>query len=119
MVYRILANGVVIVHFGFVLFVVLGGGLVLRWPWLRWIHIPAIVWGILVEFAGWTCLLTPLENGLWRLGTESGYQGDFIEHYLLSLLYPAGLNRRHQVLLGVFVLVVNTTFYWRLWVRER
>jgi hypothetical protein len=118
-IYRILAHGVMIVHFGFVFFVVLGGFLVLRWPCLRWLHIPAVLWGSFVECVGWTCPLTPLENLLRRMGDESGYQGGFLEHYLLALLYPAGLTRWHQVLLGACVLTVNAFFYWRLWMRER
>jgi hypothetical protein len=94
--YRLLADLVVVVHLGFVAFVVAGGLLVLRWPRLAWAHLPCAVWGALIEFAGWVCPLTPLENDLRRLGGEAGYEGGFVERYLTSVLYPHGLTRTHQ-----------------------
>src|SRR5438552_4436510 len=106
MLYRLSADLVLVLHFGFVAFVVLGGVLVLRWPRLRWAHLPAVAWGALIEFAGWVCPLTPLEVLLRRRGGEAGYSGDFIDHYLTATLYPAGLTRRLQVALGTMVLLL-------------
>lgn len=117
--YRLLADLVVVVHLAFVAFVVAGGLLVLRWPRLAWAHVPAAVWGTLIELAGWGCPLTPLENDLRRLGGEAGYAGGFVERYLVGLLYPDGLTRTHQIVLGLAVLVVNGFVYWRLWRRRR
>jgi hypothetical protein len=114
MVYRTLADLVVIVHLGFVLFVALGGMLVLRWRPMMWFHLPAAVWGVVIELVGWTCPLTPLENWLRDLGEEAGYPGSFVEHYLVSMLYPENLTRRFQMTLGVAVLIVNLLFYWRV-----
>lgn len=101
-------------HVGFVLFVVLGGLLVLRWRRLAWLHVPAVVWGVTIEWAGWICPLTPLENFLRRRSGTTGYQGDFIEHYLLPLLYPAQLTREGQMILGGVALAVNVFVYWRI-----
>ena len=117
MVYGLLADLVVVAHLSFVLFVALGGVLVWRWRPALYFHLPAVVWGILIEFAGWTCPLTPLENWLRQLGTEAGYTGGFIEHYFLALLYPAGLTRNVQMTLGAVVLVVNLLLYWRIYSR--
>ena len=111
MVYRVLADIVLVLHLGFVFFVVLGGFLVLRWPRLIWLHVPAAAWGVLIEFMGWPCPLTPLENRLRRLGGEAGYEGGFVEHYITSLLYPSGLSREVQALLGGLVLVINVLIY--------
>ncbi|MGE0352482.1 MAG: DUF2784 domain-containing protein [Gemmatimonadales bacterium] len=115
-----LAQLVVLIHLGFVVFVVIGGVLVLRWRRLMWLHLPAAAWGALIEFAGWICPLTPLEIHLRRLAGEAGYHGGFIEHYLLPILYPPGLTRGVQIVLGTVVLVVNALAYWRVWKkRER
>jgi hypothetical protein len=114
-----LADFVVVVHVAFVLFVVVGGFLALRWPWLVWLHLPAAVWGVLIEFAGWICPLTPLENELRRRAGEAGYAGGFVEHYLLPALYPAGLTQRHQWVLGGLVLLVNIVAYALLLHRRR
>lgn len=116
--YGVLADAVVVFHFGFVLFVVLGGLLVLRWPRLAWLHVPAALWGALIEFAGWICPLTPLEKSLRRMGGGAGYQGGFIEHYVLPVLYPRGLTRSVQLMLGAVVVAINVYVYWRL-VRQR
>ena len=114
MLYHWLANLVVAVHLGFVLFVVFGAFLVLRWPRLAWVHVPAAIWGALIEFFGWTCPLTPLENYLRRLAGEGGYEGGFIDHYIKALIYPSGLSRQLQILLGLLVLLVNISCYWAL-----
>jgi len=111
MPYGLLADGVLVVHLGFVLFVVLGGLLVLRWPGLAWLHVPAAAWGALIEFTGGICPLTPLEQRLRRLGGEAGYSGEFIDHYVRTLLYPDGLTRATQFALGAGVLLVNVTIY--------
>jgi hypothetical protein len=116
MVYHALANLVLIAHLAFVLFVVLGGFLVLKWRSLAWIHVPACLWGALVELAGWVCPLTPLENWLREKGSGLVYRTDFIEHYILPLLYPATLTRSLQIFLGLLVLSVNLGLYgWILW----
>jgi hypothetical protein len=114
-----LAEFVVGFHLGFVLFVVLGGLLVLRWPRLAWLHLPAAVWGALIEFAGWVCPLTPLENRLRRASGTAEYAGGFVEHYLLPVLYPVGLTRGVQYILGACVVVVNAAVYWWVFRRSR
>ena len=111
MIYRTLADLVLVVHLAFVLFVVLGGLLVLRWPRLAWLHVPAAIWGVLIEYSGWICPLTPLENSFRARGGEPGYSGGFIEHYIQPVLYPAGLTHSTQVMLGSLVLVLNLTAY--------
>ena len=103
----------------FVAFVVAGGLLALRWPWVAVLHLPAAVWGALIEFQGWTCPLTPLENSLRAAAGEAGYQGGFIEHYVLPVLYPAGLTRGVQLALGSVVIVVNLVVYGILLARRR
>jgi len=118
-IYRFLADAVLVLHLGFILFVVLGGLVVLRAPWLAWLHLPAVVWGVLIEVFGWICPLTPLENRLRALGGEGGYAGGFIEHYLTALIYPAGLTRSMQVALGVIVIAINLVIYIRLLTRRR
>lgn len=119
MAYRILADLVAVVHLGFVLFVVFGGILVLRWRSVMWLHLPAVVWGVLLELAGWTCPLTPLENWLRDMGEEAGYRGGFVEYYLLSILYPEDLTRDLQMVLGFVALAVNLPIYWRVFPRAR
>jgi hypothetical protein len=118
MVYHILADIVVVVHLCFVFFVVLGGLLVLHWRALMWVHIPAALWGVLIEFAGWTCPLTPLENTLRKLGGEMRYGGGFIEHYIVSLLYPEHLTRELQIILGFAVVIINMIIYWLVFSRS-
>ncbi|HEU4800383.1 MAG TPA: DUF2784 domain-containing protein [Gemmatimonadales bacterium] len=117
--YGVLADAVVVLHLGFVLFVVLGGLLVLRWRWVMWLHLPAAVWGALIEFAGWICPLTPLEKWLRRQGGLGGYEGGFIEHYILPVLYPRDLTRTVQLALGTAVIVVNLIIYWRVYRRAQ
>jgi hypothetical protein len=110
-VYPLLADLVVWVHVGFVVFVVLGGLLLMKWPRLIWIHLPAVFWAIAIELSGWICPLTPLENWLRHKGGEENYQFDFVARYLLPMLYPQGLTRRSQIFLGALVLVVNVAIY--------
>ena len=111
MPYRMAADAVLFVHLAFTVFVVVGGFLAWRWPRLAWIHIPAAVWGVFIEFAGWVCPLTPLENHFRRLAGEAGYDGGFIEHYLVLVLYPRGLTPTIQVALGTVVILVNGYAY--------
>lgn len=104
-------------HFAFVLFVVLGGLLVLRWRRIAWVHLPCAVWGALIEFAGCICPLTPLENWLRRRAGGADYSGGFIEHYVMPILYPVGLTRPVQIALGTAVIVVNVGLY--CWILRR
>jgi hypothetical protein len=102
-----------------VVFVVLGGLLALRWPRLAWIHVPIALYGAIIEFAGFTCPLTPLENWLRQRGGEAGYAGGFIEHYIMAAIYPAGLTREVQLTLGIAVLAINAVIYAIWWKRRR
>jgi hypothetical protein len=111
LIYRSLADFVLVVHLAFVVFVVLGGFLVLRWRWVALVHVPAAIWGILIEYAGWTCPLTPLENFLRHRGGQPVYGGSFIEHYILPVLYPGALTRTTQIVLGSLALLVNLIAY--------
>jgi hypothetical protein len=106
-----MADLVVVIHFAFVLFVVLGGLLLLRWPWLAYAHLPAAVWGVLVEYGGWICPLTPLEQSLRQRAGTPTYSGSFVEHYLLPVLYPTALTRDIQLVLGSILLTVNLAVY--------
>ncbi|MBL8396302.1 MAG: DUF2784 domain-containing protein [Candidatus Accumulibacter sp.] len=116
MIYRLLADGVVLAHFLFIAFVGAGGLLVLRWPRLAVLHLPAACWGVLIELTGWICPLTPVENELRQAAGETGYQGSFIAHHLLPLIYPAGFTRGMQLALAAAVIAVNLTLYaWLLW----
>jgi hypothetical protein len=117
--YRALADLVLLVHLAFVVFVVLGGLLVLRRPKVAWLHLPAAAWGVLIEFAGWICPLTPMEISLRVRGGEGGYAGGFIGHYVTAVLYPAGLTRGVQVILGVFALLLNAVIYSYIVARRR
>lgn len=112
-VYRALADVVVTLHFGFVLFVVLGGLVVLRWRRAAWVHLPCAAWGALIEFGGWVCPLTPLEKHLRAVGHQPGYAETFVEHYITRAMYPAGLTRGMQLAIGAFVIAINVLVYWR------
>ena len=109
--YRLLADAVVVLHLGFVGFVVLGGLLALRWRRAAWVHLPAAVWGVWVEFTGRICPLTPLENWLRRQGGGADYSASFVEHYVIPVLYPAALTRELQWILGGIVIAVNAAVY--------
>ena len=116
--YRGAADFVLVVHFAFVVFVVLGGLLALRWRRTAWVHIPVALYGAAIEFAGFICPLTPLEVWLRRRGGEAGYEGGFVEQYITAALYPTGLTREIQVALGIGVLAVNAVVY-AIWWRQR
>ena len=111
MFYKLAADAVVLLHLGFVLFVVAGGLLVFRWRWVALLHLPAVVWAVLLEFYGWLCPLTPLELSLRESGGQAGYSGGFVEHYILPVLYPAELDTTLQVALGSIVIVINVAVY--------
>ncbi|MBU0965514.1 MAG: DUF2784 domain-containing protein [Proteobacteria bacterium] len=115
MFFRLTADLLVIVHLLFIIFVVTGGYLVLKWPRLMFLHIPAAAWGALIEFEGWICPLTPLEQHLRRAGGQSVYSGGFVQHYVEPIVYPAGLTREMQILFGIAVVAINLLAYgWRL-----
>jgi len=108
----IAADLVVLLHFCFILFVVLGGFLVLQWPRVAWIHLPAAAWGAFIELSGFViCPLTPLEQALRLAGGGSDYAGGFIDHYIVPLIYPPGLTRETQIALGGVVLAINALAY--------
>ena len=111
MLYRLLADLVLVVHLLFIAFVVAGGFAAIRWPRLAWAHVPCFVWGALIEFAGWICPLTPLEVRLRIASGQAGYSGGFIERYLLPIIYPGALNREIQIWLGLSVLALNAVAY--------
>jgi hypothetical protein len=111
MVFAILADLALIVHAAFILFVIGGGLLVFRWPKAIWIHLPAVFWAVAVECLDWPCPLTPLENWLRMRGGGTGYHGQFIEHYLVRILYPASLTLRMQIGLAALALAVNALIY--------
>ena len=119
MAYRAAADAILVTHFAFVLFAVFGALLILRWPRLAWLHIPVVVWAAFVEFSGTICPLTPLEAILRRQAGEAGYAGGFIEHYVVSLLYPEGLARDTQTILGAIVVVINAAIYIVAFMRRR
>ncbi len=114
MLYGLLADLVLVAHLAFVGFVVFGEFLVLRWRRLAWVHVPVALWGAAIAVTGFTCPLTPLENRLLRLGGRAGYQGGFIEHYVTAVLYPDGLTRQAQLVLGAAVVALNLVVYWRV-----
>ena len=111
MIYGALADGVLLFHFAFIVFVVAGGLLVLRWRWVAFLHVPSFLWGAIMEFAGWICPLTPLELQFRALAGAGGYDVRFLEHYLLRLIYPGSLTRGMQISIGAFVLAVNALMY--------
>jgi hypothetical protein len=117
MAYRILADVIVIAHLAFIAFVLFGGLLALRWRWIPWLHLPAATWGFVVALKGWICPLTPLENVLRRAGGSAGYESDFIDHYIVPIIYPVGLTRELQIFFGLLVLAINLIIY--LGVRRR
>ena len=112
------AEFLVLLHFLFILFVIFGGFLVWKWQKLIWLHLPAALWGALIEFGGWICPLTRLENRL-RSNAQGGYTTGFIEHYLLPIIYPGALTREIQIGLGIIVVVLNVFIYSVLLMKQR
>lgn len=119
MLYRGLADLVVLLHFGFIVFAILGGVLALRWAWSPYVHLPAVAWGVLIELTGRVCPLTPLELSLRRAGGEAGYAGGFIEQYITPVIYPPGLTPALQLGLAAALVLLNVLIYSWVWIRRR
>jgi hypothetical protein len=115
----IAADLLLVLHLGFICFVLAGGLLVLKWRWLAILHLPAVVWGALVEIQGWLCPLTPWEQQLRQAAGQAGYRGGFVEHYLLPVLYPPGLEHNTQLILGGAVILINAIIYGWIFLRRR
>ncbi|HET7649107.1 MAG TPA: DUF2784 domain-containing protein [Gammaproteobacteria bacterium] len=116
MIWLMLADAIVVIHLAFILFVIAGGLLLLRWPRLVWLHIPAVIWGALTEFLHIVCPLTDLEDRLRGMAGVAGYRSDFVTHYLLPVIYPPGLTAQIQLALGSLVVLLNIGVYgWLLW----
>lgn len=119
MLYTYLANCVLFIHLLFIVFVLAGGLCILLRRWVAWVHIPAAAWGMLIEFFGWQCPLTPLEHWLRALSGQGTYSVGFIENILLRIIYPIGLTRELQIFFGLFVLMINCCIYWYVFTREK
>lgn len=115
MIYHALADLVLVIHALFILFVLFGGLLALHWRRVVWLHLPAMAWAVLLEVFGWLCPLTPLEQNLRQAAGDTAYSGGFIEHYLVPLIYPAGLTREVQLYLAAAVILINFLVYWLAW----
>lgn len=111
MLYRIAADLVVIIHLIFILFAVLGALAILYKRWFIWLHVPAMLWAAAISFGGWICPLTPLENTLRNQAGQRGYDGGFVEHYIIPLIYPESYTRDLAFMLGLFVLGINLLIY--------
>ena len=118
-IYRVSADLVLVVHLGFIVFVVAGAAMVVRHGWIAWVHLPAAAWGAYVEIAGRICPLTMLENILRVKAGQAGYEDSFIEHYLLPVIYPGTLTRSVQVSIAAVVIVVNIVLYGWILLRRR
>ena len=114
MVYNVAATAIALLHFAFIAFVFLGGLMVLKWPKLAWVHLPAAAWGILIEFFGWWCPLTKWENHFLREAGRAGYDTGFVAHYIMPVIYPPGLTRGMEIAIGLIVLVINLAVYVRV-----
>lgn len=119
MFFRLAADAVLTLHLAFIMFVVCGGLLALRWRWVPWLHVPAALWGFFVEITGRICPLTPFENALRVQAGQGDYSGGFVEHYLLPVIYPAGLTRGTQLVLAGVVVAANLVVYGWLVRRRR
>jgi len=111
MLYKLLADFVLILHLFFIVFVLLGGLLLVWRRWILLLHFPAVIWAVVLEFLGLICPLTPWENALRKAGGDAGYSGGFIEHYLIPLIYPSSLTRDLQMILGIIAIGVNIAIY--------
>ncbi len=119
MLFRLTADAVLLLHLGYIVFVMFGAALALRWRWMPLLHLPAAVWGFFVELSGRVCPLTPLENVLRVKAGQAGYAGGFIEHYLINIIYPPGLTRDTQAALALLVVLVNCAIYAWVILRRR
>ncbi|MFP3874390.1 MAG: DUF2784 domain-containing protein [Thiohalophilus sp.] len=119
MLYLLLAELTVLAHFLFVVFVTVGGLAVLRWPKLAWLHLPALLWGIYIQFSGGYCPLTPLEKTFRQLAGMNTYEGGFINHYLIPIIYPPGLTYEMQIMIGIVLIVFNVLIYSLVVYRQR
>ncbi len=119
MIYLILANIILVLHFLFIFFVVVGSLFVFYKKWLIWLHIPAALYGVLIEFSGWICPLTPLENHFRILAGQSGYSHSFVQQYLLKIIYPEGLTRQSQLIMGSALLIITLIIYLLIFKRFR
>lgn len=116
--YTILADLIVILHAMFVLFVLFGGFLIVKWPQAKWLHLPVMAWGVMIEFTGWICPLTPLESWLRQQAGNTGNEADFLQRFLSALLYPDDLTRAMQIAFGTIVVALNLVVYGWLWQRR-
>jgi hypothetical protein len=112
MIYRFLADLLLIVHLLFILFVLFGGFLILWKKWIIPIHLVCASWGVAIELFRWVCPLTPLENDMRMLSGQAGYEGGFIEHYLMPIVYPGQLTPDIQFILGSLVMLTNIFIYY-------
>lgn len=119
MLFRLAADTVLLIHLVFILFALLGAAIAMRWRWIPVVHLPAAIWGFFVELTGRICPLTYLENYLRSMAGESDYTESFIEHYLLAIIYPAGLTRGVQFALAGVVVIINVALYGWLFYRRR
>lgn len=117
--YGALADLVLLAHAGFIVFAAGGALLLPRFPRVAWLHLPAVAWGVGIEWSGAVCPLTPLEVWLRRRAGAAGYEGDFIERYVTAAIYPAGLTREMQIALGAGLLLMNVLLYRRAWSARR
>lgn len=109
--YNVAADFIVLLHFSFIVFVLIGGLLVFKWRWLIWVHLPAAIWGALIVIVGWICPLTPIENMLRQAGGSEVYLTGFIQHYIEPVIYPSDLKPEIFIAMGIFVIVVNVIVY--------
>lgn len=116
MIYLIAATAVLLLHLGFIGFALFGALLVARWRWLVLVHLPAAAWAVFIELSGRSCPLTAIENHFLAKAGRNGYSEGFIERYLLSIIYPAGLTPTVQWVMAALVIAVNVALYgWLLW----
>ncbi|HVN72632.1 MAG TPA: DUF2784 domain-containing protein [Desulfomonilia bacterium] len=118
LIWQILADGVVLLHLGFIIFVIFGGIFIVFQSKVLWFHIPCVIWGILVELIGFICPLTPLENYMRIHAGRSPYSGDFVIHYIEPVIYPEGLTRELQIVMGLLVILFNFFIYGWLILRK-
>ena len=119
MLFRLAADAVLSIHLAFILFALVGAVIAARWRWIPIVHLPVAAWGFFVELTGRICPLTNMENYLRIKAGQSGYTESFVEHYLIAIIYPAGLTREIQLVLAGVVIVVNLAIYGWLFIRKR